>query len=1044
MAAIATTIRPGVSEIAALAARAVENVSSEALGRILIRAHADPSAMQKFGTLVRGLGEGFLTPELLAATRPDSFGKIVPLVRRSSSRLARDQQIYHRPHVRQLELMGITPHSDADTSGAMMLQLLRKDLFTGIGGKVHEVPSNADLRKLMRAFVDGEPGVFYDDLLMKHKMRNATEADVTLYRELIDILEKNVDDRQLDIMRDMLGAMDDRRRVHRTLVGNRLRKNGVKEQDIEDLLSKRFGDDLESYFPILRDSIRAVENNDVRRTLKLGDVRTMYTDEIKALDSFFGLDMIDETLGEEIQALSTFIQKNGRDAAGFSFKDPKGLALDAKVYDRADQAVADLFDIAKANPDTLAATVRVLREMKPVDPMKSRSVIASISVIPDHVRVRFYKRRMLSTIPQRQPSLIRGFGAYMNTVHKAIHFDDVLEKFVDISRSLEKVDPHEADMLNRFVLDVTGNPNRASTPGVEEASRIVQSMYLATLWANPSPTISNYLGQTLFVSAEAGIRRTAIAFRALFEDKVGGRKNILVDLMDAMGVGLEAVPKGELPNGYTSAERLAEYSKATTWTEAARRRKQTLIDGLDIFAASEGRVRKLAWLAGALKHLEETTLADGKAIWKPGMSEKDMTARVAEYLKNSDNKNALLDSADDMIAKGAFLFGNVNQPQHLRAIRNQFPGIGGAVLMFTNYPVQAISRLGMWTHDIYKWKTNPKAAREAWLAMSRFFLMGTAVAGPFFMLPVLRTVASEGDEGLAGDLKHLFVAWEKNYSLAGLAGKGIEALTGEYETIALAEKVSIFPTATAPAGPLGELFGGPAVQLVKAGAKAFGPGQGDLINSPTRIKAREEIFGGFVEDLISGMGTPGKPMPSGGISTLYPGGVAIARAINSLVTTGILTGEEPTQIDRFGRLVRPTSLSREIIRQFGRPLGEVLDAAEGRLAEAEAEERNFTVERLKKFVIEGKMASVGDILLQDPTLVSSIQPDDMKRAMQSKELVPQARAMLHSESGHMRRTFRRAIRRMEQGGLTPAEEFTVKQLIAVGVMRLRKERSGQE
>lgn len=1006
-------------------------MSEEGVARTNMRERVEPGSWQRLGTISRMMAEGFLTPEILAIQRPNTFGRIWRPLARSFAAFQRDQQKHHHTWAKEWQLLtGGKKYGDKNSAGALFLQNVRKTLLLG-----DNAIDNAKLRGLMRTFYDpperGER-VLYDVLMPGHKFREVTDGDVQAYREVFRFIDKNLTDRELNILRRMTKSMDDVRQIHYAQKRAELEAKIPLKEEVERRLKAYMGEDLDAYFPVLRDMMRQADVGSGLRTVDQNDLR--------ALDNFFGAENIDRDLATELYAISDFMRNNPRNAAGFKFRDPESLGLPATEYGRVDEALMDLLNIpySEAHTDLVDQMVRIASDIG-ANSNKPRSVIAAISSIPESVRVKFYQRRLISKFPQRHPDLLEGYGAYMNTVLKAIHFDPVLAEAVPVVRATKAMGEHqEAAFIANFVYDIVGNPNKMNRELADAMGSVTSYFYSGTLLGNVSSTVANYIGQTGFIFAETGLRPTLVAFRALMSAHLpGGRPNYLVELMEQAGVGLESVPRGELNSSVH--QRLRGFQEAikgeNPWTESIRRMRRYAVDMIDIFATAEMRLHKVAYLSGMVRHLENA------GIWKTFMSSEALDAAIRSYTADKGNLLKMMHAGEDVIANGAFLFGNINQPGLIRWLKQAPTGLGGPIAMFSNYNVQAVARLGIWTGTAMRFHENPAAAREASMKLFRFFTYGTAVAGPFFMLPVLRGIASEGDEDTAGDLKRLFVSWEKNFSLAGAVGYMMKKTTGEYETIGVAEKISPFPSAVAPAGPLGELFAGPAVQFARQLGTAIGPGHGDLVYSPERIKAREALWGSWVENTFaSGLGSETHPFPTGGISTLIPAGVAMSRVLNSFIGTGVLSDSEPMELDRFGRLVRPTSLSTEILRQFGRPLGEILDASEGRISEKEAETRTFTIQRLRKAALEGKVSLVGQILLSDPSLVHSIETDDLQRAAMSRELTPQARAMLTSETGMMKKTFRRAIARRQIGNLSPAEEFSVNQMIAVGSMRIRKEK----
>jgi hypothetical protein len=204
-------------------------------------------------------------------------------------------------------------------------------------------------------------------------------------------------------------------------------------------------------------------------------------------------------------------------------------------------------------------------------------------------------------------------------------------------------------------------------------------------------------------------------------------------------------------------------------------------------------------------------------------------------------------------------------------------------------------------------------------------------------------------------------------------------------------------------------------------------------------QAREEFIGGALEHRISGLGDPDKPFPDIPGSMLIPSGVYLFRGLNSAAS--ILN---EGHFDRNGRiLLKDTDpiaiVSRELLRQYGRPIDEVIAAAESRVAAGEEEARERRLQRAKRALLDGNMVAVGDVIVEDPELILSLDPDAIERTFREAKLAPSVRAAMRAPRGSRRRELLRAGRRLTEGHLTAAEEFIEKQKFATLSLQFMRE-----
>ncbi len=1030
-----------VAEIMHRGTRDLVGRTAEGLSNASYYMESAPGRLQRLRTLSSAFINNYLTPEALARKYPETFGAVFERLSNAFAAYKRNQQRLSHSLLEELQLMGVRPGDEVSASMHMTQRIFRKDVIR-LGPE--------GLRKAMTDFASGKRDAA--STIISHRIDHMSPSDLAAYREHAAQWASKLEDRHLGMIRRLLDAEDEARNFHKKVFREQAEKQGLDQLEIETKLRERFGGDYESYAPTLRMLLHEAPEVAAYRGKEVVERAGMYAEDAAAFDLIYGDEkFFKESYAKALHELSQFLgdPKKGRAAPGFRFSDASSLKLLDHTYERADQAVADLFgmilpELNIADRKLLDLTVGTLKEL---GTKKTGPLYGYVEAIPEKVAVRFYERRTLSNLPVRA-DIISAHATYMNAVLKGAHMDPLLADINPILHKYEKgLRGDEVQLTKSFIDDIIGNPSRANKVSMDAMGKIMGALYQGTLVGNLSATMANYLGQTGFILAENGLRPTITAIRALAEGKrvSGAQYHPLLDLLDILRIGHEAIPRGEAGavehHILTKAgwhERVANFAQSRSIGEAARRMKQMAISDIDIFAASESRLHKVSFLSGAIKHLEKS------GLWRDGMNAEQLAEAVRAVTSTPEGLEALVSAGERSIARGAFLFGNINAPAAVRWLKAEPSGIGQTIAMFSNYPVQGVSRILTWMNQAGQIGRDNAVAREGWGKLARFFAYGTMVAGPFFILPVLRGMASRGDESAAADLKNFFVSWEKNFSVAGLIGQAIEASSGEYETIELAQKLSPMPSITEPFGPLGTIGGGPAVQL---GANIFSTvkniagsavGMSDLV-SKEAVESREALFGGWLENMATGLGNESRPLPSGGISTILPGGVAVARALNSILASGVFTSAPDVQLDRYGRLIRPTTMSAEIIRQFGRPLGEVLEASEGRISENEAETRSFKVERIKKAALDGSLARVGELLTEDPTLLNSLDPRDLARAALSKELTPQARAMLTSERSQMLKTLRRAAAILAQGDLSPAEEFTLNQQLAIGAMRLRRQ-----
>jgi hypothetical protein len=1013
--------------------------TAEGLANMSYMIETAPAKLQRLVTIKNAFMNNFINPEALARKYPETFGAAYTKISNAFAAYKRDQQRLSHSLLEELQLMGVTPGTQTSGFMHMTQRLIRKDVIR-LGPK--------ELRAAMEDFAAGKRTA--TSTILAQKIDIMSPSDLAAYQEHVGLWASKLEDRHLSMVRKLLDAEDEARGMHKAAFREMSRAEGMAENDIESALLNKFGNDHEAYAPTMRMmlheaiKVRAYKGKDLAN-------KGMYADDSVAWDAIYGNDQFfQEAYAVGLKDLSSFIGNptNKRDTAGFRFTDSSSLGLVDKTYTRADEAIADLFGLEGFGMrglnvkddhilDTLVGT------FKNLGTTKVGTAYGYVEAIPESVAIRFYQRRTLSNLPMRA-DIVTSHATYMNAVLKGVHMDSALAKINPmLNKFSQGARRDEYDLVTSWIDDQIGNPTRANAVSMSSMGRIMGALYKGTLTGNLAATTANYLGQTGFILAEHGIRPTITAIKILAQGRRVGEAQYhpVLQFMDAMRIGVEAIPRGEagvVEHGLFTLsglhERLAQLSQSKSIGEAMRRIAKMVITDADIFSAAEGRLHKTAYLSAILKEIETS------GLWREGMSPEQMHRAFVDHIGTPAGLEQIIDAGENGIARAAFLFGNVNASQFIRHLKADPSGIGQTVAMFSNYPIQGISRLFTWMNQATQIGRNNAVAKQGWTKLTRFFAYGTMVGGPFFLLPVLRGMAARGDEGPAADLKNFFVEWEKRFSVAGIIGQGIQATTGEYETIELAQKLSPMPSMTEPFGPLGTLGAGPAVQLAAnifaARPRPFEAEFGRF--NKDAIAGREALMGGFFEDILSGMGNTTKPLPPGGFSTILPGGVAVARVLNSILGSGVIGDGPAQQVDRYGRLLRPTSMSAEIIRQFGRPLGEVLEATEGRIADAEAETRSFTVERIKKAMLDGSVAAVGEMLAQDPTLFTTIDAKDLTRAAMSRELTPQARAMLTSEHSQMLKTFRRAAAILSQGDLSPAEEFTLKQQLAIGAMRIKK------
>src|SRR3990167_8081749 len=219
-------------------------------------------------------------------------------------------------------------------------------------------------------------------------------------------------------------------------------------------------------------------------------------------DQIYGIDLAEEHYAKAIEDLSKFIAKNGRDAKGFKFANAEGVGLKDVTYERADEAAAALHDFATpgANPIVQKELDLFVGELRRIGTLPNGPAYGYIEAIPEHVSVRFYKRRMLTNLPVKA-SIINAHGVYMNAVLKGAHMDPFLAEIVPILHRFNKTKPEEIALATTFIDQIIGNPTRMNKDSMAEMGRLMGFMYQGTLLGNLSATMANYLGQTGFILA---------------------------------------------------------------------------------------------------------------------------------------------------------------------------------------------------------------------------------------------------------------------------------------------------------------------------------------------------------------------------------------------------------------------------------------------------------------------------------------------------------------------------------------------------------------
>jgi len=988
-----------------------------------------------------------ILPEAVARTYP-VFDRIYAKTVSANQRMIRVKQRWQHKAESLMEIRGITPGSERANLIPRLMNIVRKDALIDLGGDTRPT-STADLRKLLSDFAETGSSRAHK-VLSSETTANLNVNDLPYYQqEAREILK--LSNRDIDFARELQKSMEFSWRLNREIVRKAAEAQGLTGDAVTKVVNDTTGKELDGYISHIRATLKSV-STDLETSDINPDIRGMFTHELKAIDALYGSTSLEDGFFQEAQHLANLwkaFQASGQKPAAtrFSFTNPEdNLGLAAREYDATkegfSQAIRDLFDIRgsqQGDPSGLMAAA-----VKSLDDIARRpgNLVAMMAHVPTELRVRFYERRQTTARPWRA-DITEIFPAYMNATLKFAHIQPILNDVVAAVEEAGRTNPEIVPAMVHFVNDLIGNPHRASRVALNEMNKVLSLSYGATLLMNLSSTFSNYFGQVGFIYAENGLVPTITAIKAMGASV--RNRTPMIDFLGTEMIGLESQPFGTVTRNLD--ETFTEMRAAESVGEVLRIAKQAGLSAADIFRRSEQQIRRVSYLAGVVKNMTESP--DPALRWSHGLGSEELMTRFTRTLNSPGGRDVLAAAGETSESRTAFLFGNANTPEVIRWLRSSDPtGLGASATMFTNYPVQATARLSMWIHDASRlrptWAAGGHGLRDvqgraALGKLTRFFTYGTLIAGPFFLAPILRDMVIAGDRENATDLKNFFVEWEKKYSFAGLVGQAIKASTGEYNTLDLAGKITIGPSAGDPFGPIGTLGGGPLVQAGVAAIPAIHGTLKDLIPGGgsaniDQIRAREKFIGGRFENLISGLGNPQKVIPDVPASTIIPAGVAAARLAAMLVVQF-----QGGSFDAQGRLVQPLNETREIIRQFGRPLDEVLASTESRAAMAGDEAHDLRVERVKKAITEGNTAAIGDALVADPMIMESIEPADIERLFRDRNLAPSARAVSHLTRGAARRQLMRSARMLSEGRLTPAEEFEEKQKLAILTLRFMRE-----
>lgn len=289
---------------------------------------------------------------------------------------------------------------------------------------------------------------------------------------------------------------------------------------------------------------------------------------------------------------------------------------------------------------------------------------------------------------------------------------------------------------------------------------------------------------------------------------------------------------------------------------------------------------------------------------------------------------------------------------------------------------------------------------------------GTALAGPYWIAPMLRELDTEDQSKLV----NIFNEWERNYSLAGYLNSELAQRLNPYMGAAERFLPDDNPLLTIMLGP-----------LARPGA--------DIVNSVSGDEASQRRALGMLAGLADL--PPDTVLPSS-VQYLLPAGVAaekLARLLGSFapnaqgkIDVGMLSIPVPTldgnRLDVNGRPFLSDQRPLARARAFyigGRQLDEARIAAEGRVGEAKANEADRTEQRIKRLFLEGEPTAAMDLWIRNLDKGIEITMNELRREDVLRNLLPIGRLQL-SQAKHA--TIERAAlaaQRLEKGGLTPAE-----------------------
>jgi hypothetical protein len=381
--------------------------------------------------------------------------------------------------------------------------------------------------------------------------------------------------------------------------------------------------------------------------------------------------------------------------------------------------------------------------------------------------------------------------------------------------------------------------------------------------------------------------------------------------------------------------------------------------------------------------------------------------------------------------------GGINSLPILNQLRNQLPGVASVATMLTTTPTNLAAQF---IRDVKLVMESPlaiakeSAANEASAAATRRLVtqltFGTLIAGPFWIVPILREMDPEDHPKLLT----FFNEWERRGSIAGFTNSELATRLNPI--------VGIKDRFVPDENPLLSLFFGP---VGRPAADAIGLAQGD---DPSSRRAL---------GLLSGLADvpPDTILPTA-VQYFAPAGIAaekLARLLASFspnaagkveVNIAGVPAEiavptlDGNRVDVNGRPFAYDPRASARVRSFfigGRQLDEANLAIEGKVGEAKTERRMRVEQRIKRLFLEGEIDNALNVWRQHSDLGIKITTKELGRENILRQLLPVGRLQFQRPAAEAMEEMMKAAQQLEAGGLTASQAKHAQHILLGGLIR---------